>query len=156
MHTPPGPGSRPAAFGTHLIEVHDWLREELATLREDLASYLDGDRARPRELRAHCLAFCSAIDQHHTGEDARMFPVLADRFPELRPALAQLERDHHLVAEMLRAVEKLLDGVGPEPGEAEIARVRGELDGMAALLESHFVYEEKTLVAALNSMSSPG
>jgi hypothetical protein len=33
--------------------------------------------------------------------------------------------------------------------------VLAELDGLAALLESHFVYEEKRLVSALNSLSAP-
>lgn len=32
------------------------------------------------------------------------------------------------------------------------ARVRVELEGLTALLESHFVYEEKRLVAALNAL----
>jgi hypothetical protein len=33
--------------------------------------------------------------------------------------------------------------------------VRKELDGLAALLESHFVYEEKKIVTALNGLSAP-
>ncbi|GAA5771035.1 hypothetical protein [Streptosporangium roseum] len=34
--------------------------------------------------------------------------------------------------------------------------MRAELDGLAALLESHSVYEEKQIVAALNALSVPG
>ncbi len=52
---------RLAAFGNQLIEIHIWLREELALLREDVDAYLDGRGGRPRELRAHCLTFCSAL-----------------------------------------------------------------------------------------------
>jgi hemerythrin-like domain-containing protein len=137
-----------------LIEVHLWLREELARLREDVDSYLDGGE-RPRELRAHCLTFCSALSRHHTGEDDGAFPVLAAQFPELRPVLEELRRDHHMVAGILRRLEELLGGLGPDPDPAEAQRVRAELDGLAALLESHFVYEEKRLVSALNSLSAP-
>lgn len=71
--------------------------------------------------------------------------------------LAELTRDHHIVAETLRAIEDLLGGLTAEPGPDEARRVRAELDGLAAVLESHFVYEEKRLVAVLNSLSpAPG
>src|SRR5262249_11315269 len=85
--------SRLAAFGTQLIEVHDWLRAELARLRSGIGT---------RDLRAHCLTFCSAVTRHHTGEDSGAFVTLAADFPALRPVLAELVRDHEQVAEMLR------------------------------------------------------
>jgi hemerythrin-like domain-containing protein len=105
---------RLTAFGNQLIEVHLWLREELARLREDVDSYLDGGE-RPRELRAHCLTFCSALSRHHTGEDDGAFPVLAEQFPELRPVLEELRRDHHMVAGILRRLEELLGSLGSDP-----------------------------------------
>ncbi|MFF1421137.1 hemerythrin domain-containing protein [Streptomyces sp. NPDC058280] len=159
MDLPPGPDDRLTAFGTQLIETHMWLREELAQLREDLAADEPPDPQDPRglrdprktrELRAHCLTFCSALSRHHTDEDDGTFPVLADRYPELRPVLEQLTHDHEVVSGILRSVEELLDGF--EPGGAR--RVAAELDGLAALLESHFVYEEKRIVTALNAISA--
>ncbi|MFJ2030705.1 hemerythrin domain-containing protein [Streptosporangium sp. NPDC087985] len=155
MEIPTEPDGRLTAFGNQLIEVHIWLREELTLLRENVDSYLDGRGERPRELRAHCLTFCSALSRHHTGEDNGVFPALAGHFPELRPVLQELERDHHVVTGILRSLEELLAGLETDPDPAEARRVRAELDGLAALLESHFVYEEKQLVAALNSLSAP-
>jgi hemerythrin-like domain-containing protein len=155
MKTPTEPNGRLTAFGNQLIEVHIWLREELAQLRANVDSYLDGRGERPRELRAHCLTFCSALRRHHTGEDDGAFPVVAEQFPELRPVLNELELDHQVVAGILRSLEELLDEIGADPDPAEAQRVRAELDGLAALLESHFVYEEKRLVAVLNSHSAP-
>jgi hemerythrin-like domain-containing protein len=154
MTTPTEPNGRLMAFGNQLIEVHLWLREELDRLRESVDSYLDGRGERPRELRAHCLAFCSALNRHHTGEDAGAFPVLAERFPELRPVIEELSHDHHVVTGILRSLEEILGGLGADLGPAEARRVRAELDGLTALLESHFVYEEKRIVAALNALSS--
>jgi hypothetical protein len=142
---------RLTAFGNQLIEVHLWLREELAALRENIDTYLAGD-ARPRELRAHCLTFCSALNRHHTGENDRAFPELAERFPELRPVLDELRRDHRLVEESLRRLEALLGGLGQTMNPVE---VRGELDGLAALMATHFVYEEKRIVSALNALNAP-
>lgn len=151
------PDSRLTAFGNQLIEVHDWLREELARLGDDVDAHLEGRAERPRQLRAHCLAFCSALTLHHTGEDAGAFPTLAERFPELRPVIEQLEHDHLLVADILRDLETLVEGLDDRPpGPEEARRVRATLDGLAAIMESHFVYEEKKIVAALDSLGSPG
>ncbi|MEV3979268.1 hemerythrin domain-containing protein [Nonomuraea sp. NPDC049758] len=142
MNDFPEPARRLAAFGNQLIDVHLRLREELAGLRETA-----GRGGSLRDLRTHCLTFCSAITTHHTGEDATAFPVLAAEFPELRPVLEELRRDHEQVAAVLRDLETLLTADAPATRD-----VRTELDGLSALLESHFVYEEKRIVAALNAL----
>ncbi|MEW1847480.1 hemerythrin domain-containing protein [Nonomuraea angiospora] len=148
METPDG---RLTAFGHQLIDVHLWLREQLDALREDVEAHLAGG-ALPRDLRTHCLTFCSALERHHTGEDGDAFPALARSFPELRPVLEELRRDHLLVEDSLRRLQELLDGLGR--GHDPV-RVRGELDTLAALMETHFVYEEKRIVAALDALDAP-
>ncbi|GAA2632445.1 hemerythrin domain-containing protein [Actinomadura fulvescens] len=156
MTIPSGPDGRLAAFGTQLIEVHLWLREELARLQDDVDAFLDGTGGRPRELRAHCLTFCSALQRHHTGEDGGAFPELAARFPELRPVIEQLEQDHRLVDEILRRIEDLVGGLDEPLGDGEAAKVRAELDGLAAIMESHFTFEERRIVSALDELKVPG
>ncbi|MGW5687634.1 hemerythrin domain-containing protein [Nonomuraea sp. NPDC003754] len=153
MPTPTDPTGRLQAFGTQLIDVHSWLREELAALRDSLDAFLDGGDHRPRELRAHCLTFCSALERHHTGEDRTAFPALAEEFPALRPVLAKLQEDHHLVADILRRIESLAADVGTDPADAQ--RVRRELDGLAAIVESHFAFEERQIIAALDALNIP-
>ncbi|WP_431901227.1 hemerythrin domain-containing protein [Nonomuraea sp. bgisy101] len=152
MPSPTDPAERLEAFGTQLIDVHFWLREELSKLRDSL----EGNTRRPRELRAHCLTFCSALERHHTGEDDTAFPALAEEFPDLRPVLEKLQQDHHLVADILRRIEALAGDAGIEPGEAEVQRVSRELDGLAAIMESHFAFEERQITAALNALKAPG
>ncbi|WP_211304767.1 hemerythrin domain-containing protein [Umezawaea tangerina] len=144
MDTPSAPTDRLRAFGNQLIDIHLRLRDDL----DRVYDALDGEPGAPRDLRAHCLAFCAAVTSHHTGEDAGAFRVLGARVPELRPVLAELERDHHVVADALRAVQALLDDPSTDP-----ARLRAELDGVAALLETHFRYEEKKLVTALDALT---
>jgi hypothetical protein len=46
---------------------------------------------------------------------------------------------------MLRTLQKAVDGGDP-------VTVRQEVDGVAAVLESHFYYEEKKIVEALDSL----
>ncbi|WP_433332300.1 hemerythrin domain-containing protein [Spirillospora sp. CA-294931] len=140
------------AFGSQLIEVHAWLRDELAHLRDDVDAYLDGGGVRPRELRAHCLTFCSALETHHTGEDHGAFPVLEDAYPELRPVLTQLRSDHGMMSWIIGKLEKLVDGLETA---ADPEAVRTELDGLAAVMETHFRYEEKKIVEALNGLDRP-
>ncbi|MFI6598790.1 hemerythrin domain-containing protein [Nonomuraea sp. NPDC050536] len=123
------------AFGTQLIEMHDWLRKELARLRSGSAGLKD--------LRSHCLAFCSALTRHHTGEDENVFPALAERHPELRPVLEELSRDHGFVTDILLRIAAVIDD--PQARDSE-------LDGLAAILESHFSYEERKIVEALNGL----
>ncbi|MBE1492241.1 hemerythrin domain-containing protein [Plantactinospora soyae] len=158
-----GPDGRVLAFGNQLIEIHIWLREEFARLREDVDSYLDGGEPGVRAnlaaaLPAHCLAFCSALTRHHTGEDGGAFPALAEQFPALRPVLAELERDHRILTDILRQLTELLDGLGaePEPDPDQAMRVRAELEGLEAVMETHFRYEEKKISEALNALAAPG
>jgi hypothetical protein len=57
--------------------------------------------------------------------------------------LAELSRDHRQIAEIL---DRLKD----------VSTMGVELDTLAALLETHLVYEEKKLVAALNKLRVEG
>lgn len=153
VHPTSSPADRLAAVGNQMIEIHLWLGVELARLRADLGDSPTGDARPSRDLRAHCLTFCAALGRHHTGEDAGAFRVLADEVPELRPVLANLIADHEVVAGILGRIEQVLGDDRPLP----TAQVRAELDGLAALLESHFRYEEKRLVTALNALTGrPG
>lgn len=136
------------AFGTELVEIHRMLRRDLADLRANVER-----GGRPRELKAHCLAFCAALGKHHAGEDAGAFPLLAREFPELRPLMEKMSEDHQLVAGLLRRLEDVLGGIGEDPDAAEIRDVLGELDGLTAILESHFGFEERRIRSALNSLS---
>jgi len=135
---------RVAALSEQLIQVHQALRERLASLRRGLA---DGAAVRD-DLLAHCLGFCAAVRAHHTGEDERLLPRMAAAAPELAPVIDNLIEDHALVSGILRRIRELLaPGQGTAPGT--LAR---ELDGLTAILESHFGYEERRLSRALDEL----
>ncbi|HWO60059.1 MAG TPA: hemerythrin domain-containing protein [Umezawaea sp.] len=147
---------RLTAFGHQLVEVHVWLRGQLEDLRDDVDAYFAGDGLLPRDLRAHCLSFCSALTRHHTGEDRVAFPEIAEEFPELRPVITQLKTDHNRIDWILNALDKLLAGLPDEPDQTARARVTAELDGLSAIMETHFTYEEKKLITVLNDLDVPG
>ncbi|MCA2214680.1 hemerythrin domain-containing protein [Jidongwangia harbinensis] len=131
---------RLTALGQQLIETHVRLLGALDDLRDGAPP--------PRELADHCLAFCAAVTRHHTEEDTSVFPLLAARHPELRDVLDGLERDHRMVAGMLARLAELAQRLDEDGA-------RAELDGLAALLESHFVWEEKRLAGVLDALD-PG
>ncbi|MGX6601172.1 hemerythrin domain-containing protein [Micromonosporaceae bacterium Da 78-11] len=128
------------AYGNQLIDAHIGLRELLEDLREGFVP--------EPELGVHCLTFCAAVTRHHTAEDTSVFPTLAARHPALRDFLAELERDHQVIAGLLTRLAVASAGQVPE-------EVYSELDGIAAVLETHFIGEEKRLVAVLNELDLP-
>lgn len=128
-------------MGDWLAEVHDWLRAQLRELR-------DGS---PKQLSTRCPGFCAALTRHHTGESSALFPALAERFPALAPALTKLGEEHVVVARLQEEIQRLVDE------ESDPVRLAEELDRLASALDSHFAYEEKTIVAALNALyPAPG
>ncbi|MEU1204959.1 hemerythrin domain-containing protein [Nocardia sp. NPDC005825] len=143
--------TRVRALGRELIDTHNWLRGELKRVAGELDEHREDNPVRPlRELRGHCLAFCRALTNHHTNEDETAFPVLAQRFPELAPVLAELGADHRLVAEILTRMTSLLTDVTVD----NLVAVRGEVAGLSAILESHFQWEERRITAALDELSA--
>jgi hypothetical protein len=146
----PGVPDRVAALSEQLIEAHRTLREGLASLRHEVA---DG-RARPdfpEDLHGHCLSFCSSVHTHHTSEDNQVFPALRAAAPELAPVIDKLAEDHSLVAGILEQVRELLASWPVSPPAALLR----ELDGLTAILESHFSFEERRIARTLDTLD-PG
>ncbi|OXM53631.1 hemerythrin [Amycolatopsis thailandensis] len=142
---------RVRGMGHFLVEVHEWLREELKTVRagvEDLVAGRADSLTLEKSLRAHCVSFCEALTKHHTGEDMGAFPMLAQRFPALAPVLAKLGEDHVVVATSQKRIRELVEGY--VHGESDPIRLRDDFDELAGKLEAHFAYEERTVVTALN------
>nr|WP_279629616.1 hemerythrin domain-containing protein [Amycolatopsis kentuckyensis] len=125
--------------------MHDWLRGELKEMRAEL------DCGVPRQLRTRCAGFCTALSRHHTGEARNIFPLLAERFPALQPTLAKLDEEHVVVGRLQEEIERLVEE------ETDPVRLRAEFDRLQSALDSHFAYEERTLVTALNVLlPAPG
>jgi hemerythrin-like domain-containing protein len=97
------------------------------------------------------VASCAALERHHTAEDAATFPAVATAHPEPAGVVATLTRDHELVAGMLRSMAAVVDRVA---AGGDRTRTLQELDGLGALLESRFTYEERRLAAALSTLNA--
>lgn len=139
-------GQRAVAFSRELRLAHQHLTAQLTRLRGELGR----NGSTETGLQAHCLAFCSALTTHHVGEDDGMFRELLDARPDLAPAIRNLIEDHAAIAGILRQVQTLATQAKTTPAQS-LAGLRRELDGLAAIAESHFGYEERAISAALDN-----
>ena len=135
---------RAVALSLQLAQAHQELRRQISQLKADLRQHRpDGD-----VLVTHCLAFCAALTSHHQGEDTGMFAELLRERPDLAGAVAKLVQDHEMITSILSRVAELADhATSHSPGLEAIGR---ELDGLAAIMESHFNYEERAISEALD------
>lgn len=139
---------RATALSIQLTLTHQALRERLRDLRHQL---LSGERVAASagtDLREHCAGFCTALEQHHTGEDEGLFPALRREFPQLAPTVDKLAEDHWLIAGILRRVGELT------AADADPAAVVGELDGLAVIMDSHFAFEERRISTAIDALKA--
>ncbi|QLY29676.1 nitroreductase family deazaflavin-dependent oxidoreductase [Nocardia huaxiensis] len=151
---------RVKGLGDFVIEVHEWLRGELAALLEQAHALADGHGdaiGKPQpglglRMRTHCVEFCAALTKHHTGESMGAFPQLAQRFPGLAPTLELLGAEHRKVARIQEGIAELVERF--VPGHSDPLELAAELEVLAAALEAHFAYEEKELADALNTLGA--
>jgi hemerythrin-like domain-containing protein len=135
-----GERARLIAWDAELRTAHERLRAALQVARADL----DTDpQSVTRDLLLYCHGFCVALGAHHLGEDAGLFPELKARHPELRPVIAKLEQDHSMISHLLAQLDEAM-----QSGESGVV-LRRHLDGLGAIMESHFRYEERELLGVL-------
>ncbi|MER7765686.1 hemerythrin domain-containing protein [Kitasatospora sp. NPDC096140] len=155
---------RTAALSLELSRAHQDLRRRLAAVRAGLGHRRpDGDDT----LLTHCLAFCTALTNHHQGEDDGLFAQLLRERPDVAPTVAKLVEDHGFISAILTRVRDLAEQAAalPEPASAtdpatapastaapaDLEAIGRELDGLAAIMDSHFGYEERAIGAALDA-----
>ncbi len=138
-----GEQARLIAWNRELRTVHERLREALRVTRAAVASGASAEPAQ-RDLLLFCHGFCTALTGHHEGEDRELFPAIAAAHPELRDVLRNLQRDHSMIAYLLGALQAAINRTAP-PDELD-----RHLDGVAAIMENHFRYEERSLAGVLH------
>jgi hemerythrin-like domain-containing protein len=143
-----GDPTRLVAWSRELRTVHDRLRRALEVTREAVANGDPADQTgtATRELLLFCHGFCAALTGHHRGEDGTLFPTLVGQHPELRETVAKLEHDHHLIELLIGDLQRVVERRGTP---AELDR---HLEGIAAIMESHFRFEERQLLGVLETL----
>ena len=136
--------SRLIAWSDELTAAHGKLRNALRVEQEALDG---GEIASARaDLLLYCHGFCVALERHHVGEDTSLFPELIARHPELERTIAALEQDHAMIVTLLAQFERAI--AASESTDA----LALHLDGLAAIMESYFRYEERQLLDVLTTL----
>jgi hemerythrin-like domain-containing protein len=136
--------NRLIAWNRELVAAHQRLRQALSVTRDALGTKnVESARA---DLLLYCHGFCAALSGHHVSEDAALFPELSARHPRLAPTVARLVQDHEMIAGLLAQFDHAL-ATAATPDE--LARL---LDGISAIMESHFNYEERQLLDTLSTL----
>ena len=81
-----------------------------------------------------------------------MFAQLLRERPDLAATVAKLVEDHQAIASILTRVRELADRARGARGAA-LEEIGRELDGLAAIMESHFGYEERAISRALDEVA---
>jgi len=137
--------SRLTAWSAELRRVHIRIRSALRVTRDAVAAGIPEVTA-ARELLLSCHGVCAALDDHHRSEDRVLFPAIEAEHPELAPVLRKLQQDHSMIAHLLGGLQSAVDAhATPE----ELDR---HLDGIAAIMESHFRYEERQLLVVRETL----
>nr|WP_218853272.1 hemerythrin domain-containing protein [Microbacterium immunditiarum] len=126
--------------------VHGRLREALR-VSQAAAKASEPSGASARELLLFCHGFCTALTGHHEGEDRELFPAIATAHPGLAPTLRKLEQDHSMIAQLVAALEAATERGLPSD------KLEAHLEGIAAIMESHFRYEERELLTVLETLA---
>lgn len=138
-------GAQITAWGDELRRVHQRLRQALQIARDSIEDGAAPDTI-TRDLQIFCWGFCTALDGHHTSEDRTLFPELLRRRPDLAPTIAKLKQDHSMLSYLIKGLEKATT----EKAEPEV--MLQHLDGIEAVMETHFRFEEKQLLGILDEL----
>jgi hemerythrin-like domain-containing protein len=125
------------AWAQEMRAVHARLRAALEIAHDSLE--ID-------DLLLYCRGFCAALDGHHRAEDRTLFPSIAAAHPDLRPVLRKLEQDHSMINYLIGGLTTAVDR------SAGADEVRRHLEGVGAIMENHFRYEERQLLTVLEAL----
>ncbi|MFD3647790.1 nitroreductase/quinone reductase family protein [Streptomyces cyaneofuscatus] len=159
---PQEPAPAITSLAGKLTEVHTWLRGQLAQVHAETEAHFAaraahrGAGAPPApglglQIRQRCLAFCQALEFHHTSEDGHMFPAMEGYHPHLRPVFDRLRDEHRSIAAVQSALAALLAGAAI----ADPDRFRAELTRMSDQLTAHLDYEEAEILPLLADVPWP-
>ncbi|PCE15571.1 cation-binding protein [Microbacterium sp. SZ1] len=138
-----GEKTRLIAWANELRAVHGRLRAALKMAQDAVASGAPAEVA-SRDLLLFCHGFCVALNGHHEGEDRTLFPALSAAHPELRETISKLRQDHSMIGHLLGGLQAAVSS------GATTTTMASHLEGIAAIMESHFRYEERELLDVLD------
>ena len=140
--------TRVVAWSAEMRRVHQRLADALTIARESIEA---GEPVTPAlDPLTYCWAFCAALDGHHGAEDDVLFPAIRAAHPEIDVVIGNLIRDHRMIGHLLAELRRAMSGGATAPD------LLGHLDGIEAVMTTHFRYEEKRLLGLIDELDLKG
>jgi hemerythrin-like domain-containing protein len=125
---------------------HRAMRMDAERLRALVAAARPADAARLTALAAWYAGYEGAIHDHHTAEEAVVYPALLERDPSFAEADGELEGEHRVLADRLTVTRESLQGLAGAAGggtwERDLAEAVRAAEALQAILEVHLPHEE--------------
>lgn len=134
------------------------MRQELTQLRDIITQVLEGSlaagaarssinemtmRQNDWTLGAYCASYCRTVTQHHSLEDAQIFPYLRRADAALVPVIDRLAAEHVVIHEVLEDVDAALVRFIGAPDD--FSGLQDAVDVLTDTLLSHLSYEEREI-----------
>jgi len=125
---------------------HRAMRMDAERLRVLVSSARPVDAERLTALATWYARYEGAIHDHHTAEEAVIYPALLERDPSFADADAELEGEHRVLADRLTVTRESLQGLPAAAGGGSWERDREEAvrsaQALQAIIEQHLPHEE--------------
>ncbi|TDD30194.1 hemerythrin domain-containing protein [Nonomuraea terrae] len=130
--------------------IHKALRREFRLLPV-LASQVAGhDTKRAGELASHATLVLGMLHEHHESEDTLLWPLLRQRVPLEKPLVETMEEQHHVVAELIGALQEDLPAWSRGADTQTRDRLADCLRRLWAALEEHLDLEERAVLPLIH------
>jgi hypothetical protein len=137
-----------------VVDLIDAVRQHERT-PEDLHVAVQGMTLRHNMMTvgAACGQLCQGLTAHHTIEDVRIFPQIADH-EIYGPVIAKLQAEHVVIHDLLVSLDNELENEFENIDSLDVIAQR-VADLQQALL-SHFAYEEEEMTEPLGTLGITG
>jgi hemerythrin-like domain-containing protein len=126
---------------------HRAMRADAARLTELVSAARPADTDRLTRLASWYARYEGAIHDHHTAEEAVIYPALLERDPSFAAADAELESEHLLLVDRLAVARESLHGLSSAAGGYSWERERDEAvhaaQALRTVIDAHLDHEEK-------------
>jgi hypothetical protein len=125
---------------------HRAMRMDAERLRALVVSARPTDAARLRALASWYARYEGAIHDHHTAEEAVVYPALLERDPTFADADGELEGEHRVLADRLAVTRQSLQGLPAAAGggrwERDLEDAVRSVEALQDILAVHLPHEE--------------
>ena len=125
---------------------HRAMRMDAERLRALVVAAHPGDAERLSALASWYAGYQGAIHDHHTAEEAVVYPALLERDPTFADADGELEGEHRMLADRLAVMGQSLRGLPAAAGggrwERDLEEATRSAEALQEILAIHLPHEE--------------